>query len=1000
MRRWLLPLLLAVACTATAAWAKEPDALQATCGLRDVVLRSDFTSGMMDGWESFPFSEDDGYDPTLRPVDDPVMHGIIRDYAPIVDGPLQLGFIRPVHLCASPQSSLEFVYKIDNVHAKARIIVQLFAGKYVQRWSVPAQTAGWHHVRIRVGNARKGTVWTAWSIVLDALRATRATRLSFSLAHAALSGLGTPRLTLAQPDALWDDARSLYYLRRSYRQGDHVVLHFTVPAKISLYRPDGSRAPLAQDDSYRIGASDPAGIWTFQAISTHGAASGQVLVEEGRRPGLYFDALPHASPELLDQIAERRDELAAKVHPELGVNIAQMSEQWLLPGLPSYFQLLVPPSELALCDAILFRYRKDPQALAQARMLLRSMSSWPTWVHPWFAAHGQRTYYPVGLAAANLAAAREFLGDELSADDAAQLDRALLTQAILPAWDEYVMGNRLPFSVSNWIGNTVGGSLLAALTVDNRDVAGYILGLLERDREHLHAAYTHDGDYGEGTSYLRFDLEMSSLVAASVMRRLHVDLEPDLRNASRYLRNALYGKRNIVDFGDTHTELVSTDVFAYLAAVSPETETAAFYEAYHTTRPEHPLLRLLWDEAARARAPHGTFHPASSFFPERGAALMRSGEGQSQTLVAMRAGANFNHNHADQGSVQIIAGDQVLLGEAGYADYYKDPSYLNYVTQAAGHNVLLVDGNPMSQTLPGNRVVGPYPFFAQHWIGENIDAVEADLQSAYGGTLQAYRRWVIAPHHDPVIIVDHVVSSAPHRFTTLWHPAQTPLVNTQSVAPSYRIGSPDRPWVLFSFSSAPITSLVTRGPLPLADYERAETQIVERPFELRVSTQSPSTTASLITVLDPLPSTTDDAKISPHSIFARFDKDEEVVVAGEAELRLRVRNSETRPLLAFSASGTLLLLEATQWQDESRSVRSTVPVDLEWSHDGQGSVLRLRAASAGSLLLHGFGQHAQCLGNASCSVDSGVAAPLALSFLAGQNSWRLKPEQPVSAAAP
>lgn len=81
-------------------------------------------------------------------------------------------------------------------------------------------------------------------------------------------------------------------------------------------------------------------------------------------------------------------------------------------------------------------------------------------------------------------------------------------------------------------------------------------------------------------------------------------------------------------------------------------------------------------------------------------------------VLLFRAGPNFNHHHADQGSLLLSAFGEVLIGEAGWSDYYKDPYYATFFTQAIGHNTILVGGNPESQTIPDTlqfKALNRYP---------------------------------------------------------------------------------------------------------------------------------------------------------------------------------------------------------------------------------------------------------------------------------------------------
>ena len=101
----------------------------------------------------------------------------------------------------------------------------------------------------------------------------------------------------------------------------------------------------------------------------------------------------------------------------------------------------------------------------------------------------------------------------------------------------------------------------------------------------------------------------------------------------------------------------------------------------------------------------------------------------------------YGHQHASRckfqsqpcGSGQSFLAHrgELLIAEAGYSDYYKDPFYRPYVIQALGHNTLLVDGDPESQSDAGQPL--PRRLSRKHpsSLGEEFDAVRADLTAAY-----------------------------------------------------------------------------------------------------------------------------------------------------------------------------------------------------------------------------------------------------------------------------
>src|SRR5207302_3333525 len=125
--------------------------------------------------------------------------------------------------------------------------------------------------------------------------------------------------------------------------------------------------------------------------------------------------------------------------------------------------------------------------------------------------------------------------------------------------------------------------------------------------------------------------------------------------------------------------------------------------------------------------------PPSRVFPLRGSAVLRSGWGEEDAVISLRAGPWFNHEHHDQGTFQVAAFGEKLIGEAGYSDYYKDPRYLDYFTQAPGHNTIVVDHNPFSQEDYDGRywkALQLHPSITRQLFSERFDYLTADLAPA------------------------------------------------------------------------------------------------------------------------------------------------------------------------------------------------------------------------------------------------------------------------------
>jgi hypothetical protein len=174
--------------------------------------------------------------------------------------------------------------------------------------------------------------------------------------------------------------------------------------------------------------------------------------------------------------------------------------------------------------------------------------------------------------------------------------------------------------------------------------------------------------------------------------------------------------------------------------------------------------------------------PTSRIFDEKGYAVFRSGWGKDSTVFLFRAGPNYNHNHADQGSLLLTAFGEPLVTEAGWSDYYKDPYYGSYFTQAAGHNTVLVNGNPESQSWPDTKqfkALNTFPRITDSLTSEFFDGVGSDLSSVYAQWLSRYtRRIVFLKPYYFVVFDDLQARNEATRFDFLLHiPDRTGLIS-------------------------------------------------------------------------------------------------------------------------------------------------------------------------------------------------------------------------------
>jgi hypothetical protein len=186
----------------------------------------------------------------------------------------------------------------------------------------------------------------------------------------------------------------------------------------------------------------------------------------------------------------------------------------------------------------------------------------------------------------------------------------------------------------------------------------------------------------------------------------------------------------------------------------------------------HPIF-LICSVVLNPSCPCQSSLPRASS-PSRGSVVLRDGWKEDQTVFSLRAGPWMNHEHHDQGSFQLASQGELLVGEGGYADYYRDPNYKDYFSEAPDHNVVTIDGDPFSQ-LPYDgiyyKALAQYTRLSSSLLTNRVDYLEADLQPAYGDALQRYRRTILYLKPGLLVIGDDLEARSPHAFHWLLHPA-------------------------------------------------------------------------------------------------------------------------------------------------------------------------------------------------------------------------------------
>jgi hypothetical protein len=525
---------------------------------------------------------------------------------------------------------------------------------------------------------------------------------------------------------------------------------------------------------------------------------------------------------------------------------------YLLPTLPGYFDLITKAGARICYNALVAYLNDDAEARDAAKAALLTVMKWPTWAPPWFPAHGQPTYYPAGEFTAQIAFAYDLLYDRFSPQERAVIREGLMQKGIVPAYREYVLDDRVLSNTSNWISHSVSGALLAATAIagdgENPDLDLYTNGLLSKLEGHLAGSYLADGSYGESISYHEFDLETMAPALIALERVFGLDYwsRSHVNDSLWYPLSTLATPiSGCLDMGDTHCPAGHT-----IAPVVAESHNPVLHWYEDHFAPASIEDFLFSDDALQSEPPKAS---GSRYFPNKGAVVFRTGWNPHDAVLLFRAGPNFNHNHADQGSFLLRALGENLVTEGGYADYYKDPYYDSYFKQAEGHNTVLIDGDPESQTIADTLTfpaLHQYPRIVDTVLSAAIDGVTSELQQVYGGRLQRFVRCIVFVKPDYMMVYDELVPNGRAAFDWLLHLPDVSRVTTDAATALYS-GNAASLAIRF-FSPVTLKLRLDNGHLPYAMFNPTAPAVVPaQPAILHASTSSSPEVVRFLTALSP-----------------------------------------------------------------------------------------------------------------------------------------------------
>lgn len=941
-------------------------------------MHEDFQGDSLGQWASYPPAQDVGYEPSLAPTskyDAPGGRSLMRVVKPNITGPLRFGFIKKIQVVVNNEAGIRFSYRINTSRASALIEIGLAGTNGILYTSTAvAQVDRWAQVESKLSTLRDskgnappaGLRVEAVYLIARLNEADPDTTYRFIIDDVFLSAERESQFLVTTPATEAIDPWPVKISERGYRAGDKIAFETTAPATLSLVnctlkKSDGSIAATQRlyDDGthgdrrrgdgiwsnsnlYSINASDPPGLWKAEldGSTSRGESLSTVvrlLVHQPAAPSVAGHPRLFFAPADRSKLIERsRDPKLASLWAHIqttakntratgelahgGAVFELLDSEYLLPSLLAYFDVLNRARARIAHNAFEAYLTDNAEARAATKSAMLAVANWKRWQPPWFNAQGQHTYYPAGLLAADVALGYDLLYDHLTESERAQIRTALIEKSIIPTYKEYVVDNRVMANTSNWIAHTVGGALIAAAAIAGDVDASksssdkfeiYLHGLLLKLEDHMAASYLSDGSYGEGISYHEFDMETLGPALNALRRTFGIDYwkQTHVLDSTRYpLYTLSQPTSNSLDMGDTH-------------APAGHGIPAQVYESkdpvvrWYFSQFDRPSLSkfIFYDDSVAPLPPR---LPTSRIFEEKGNAVFRSSWDKDAIIFLYRAGPNFNHHHADQGSFLLNVFGENLVTEAGWSDYYKDPYYATFFTQAVGHNTILVDRNPESQSIADTqqfKALNRYPRISDSITSEFYDGLSSDLASVYQDRLSSYQRRIVfvKPYYF-VVFDDLKANGKSAQFDFLLHLPNRDKLKVEGLTATYRGEKSSLAVRSFAPDGARLT--VENGRIPyhvLAARTPAETPA--QPAYLAFKTVKPMSETQFLTALVP----------ARHENAAQSLTREMTEITGENLQGIRVDRGNEMDLVIFRSGSGIQTIRQGDWSTDAATLAIT-----------------------------------------------------------------------------
>jgi Heparinase II/III-like protein len=789
-------------------------------------MQDSFANGIP-SWQSYPLAQDIGYDPSVYTTTTAGKPVLVRDVVNEGQQSQSIGVIRPLkfRLTASTQIALTYSLRLAGRPVAAKLILAAEDGA---RFEAPLPLdSDLVHPRTVTGTTllAHSSPANIVGVVIDRSAPVGAHSV-LTIAAFSVTAMRPAAMVIQTPRLLISSDESTPVAEGSVTRGQSARFAFTSqPERVVVSDGAGTVVPSAatidgSEVRFAPDTSASPGLWTVEASDHRASLAFKVLVlpaptgqgvvfSSQRLNQLRTESRYAALREAIHREARRQAE-PLRFNAQAGDSITLLPSESVHAGLLAYIGLMTNYGAAIAYGALDYRLNGDQKSLETARKALATVAAWKTWTPTWFTSHGMHTYYVVGVFTEQTAFGYDLVSDQLSTAERAAVENALINKSIQPTIDDYFLRQRMPTSASNHMAHSVGGAIAAWAACDRANPhwrsehSTALAELLTAYEGLLGGLFPGDGSEREPAGYEIFAMEGMTYGIAGLQ---NLGIMPKGASAMMdsfwWLRYAEINPQLLLDTGDTSGSLPGLYGYAWVAEHSKDPGARWLYDTVVRPAMESPHAEAKREEAppnllAISRAPNildllccteaaapAPPTPSSRIFPSRGSAVLREGWKENQTVISLRAGPWMNHEHHDQGSFQLASRGELLVGEGGYADYYRDPNYKDYFSEAAAHNVVLLDADGFSQ-VPYDGVyykaLANYPHITFSLLTNQIDYVETDLQPAYGDALKRYRRTMLFVKPDLLVVSDDLEARTPHAFRWLLHPAAGASTSQQGQA--------------------------------------------------------------------------------------------------------------------------------------------------------------------------------------------------------------------------